>query len=329
MENKPKILVVGSLVMDTIVTTKRFPEAGETILGLGFSSAPGGKGANQAVQMARLGAQVDMLGCVGKDDYGKALLESLESSGVNTERIAQRENCTTAVASIQIEQRDNGTSQNRIIVVPGANMAITKEDIAYLKKNISNYDMVVLQLEIPMEINELVAEYAHAANVPVMLNPAPMDTLSDNLINNVTYLSPNEVELALLLGNSDGYRDAYGIDMNKVESDVRLGLGDKLDKLLVTLGDCGSMLVTQKETTLCPAFSGINAVDPTAAGDSFVSSFCYAVSAGIGEADAMRFSSAAAALTVSKHGAQPSLPCMEDVKSFLREREEEKLLDIL
>lgn len=321
MIKTPKILVVGSLVMDTIVTTRRFPKAGETILGLDFASAPGGKGANQAVQMARLGAQVDMLGCVGEDDYGNALIASLKDSGVDVTHVMRRKECTTAVASIQIEQREDGSSQNRIIVVPGANMAITEEDVSFLKESVRNYDMVVLQLEIPMYINELVAEYAKAAGVPVMLNPAPMDKLSDSILNNVTYLSPNEVELAALLGK-ESYRNNDSIDLEQVEGDIREHLMGKVAKLLVTLGDCGSMLVHEKETVVCPAFDGIIAVDPTAAGDSFVSSFCVGISSGMTELEAMRYSSAAAAITVSRYGAQPSLPYKNDVNAFLAERRE-------
>ena len=187
MSRKPKILVVGSFVMDLIVKTGHFPNAGETVLGLDYQTAPGGKGANQAVQAARLGAQVTMAGRVGDDDFGRRLIASCREAGVNTEFVSVDSTTYSAIGNVQLEVQ-NGTTRNRIIVVSGANMATRPEDVAFLKDSIAEYDMVMLQLEIPMQINELVAAYAYEKNVPVMLNSAPSAPLSDELLSYLTYI---------------------------------------------------------------------------------------------------------------------------------------------
>ena len=153
---KPRILVVGSLVMDLIVSTSRFPAKGETVIGLDYTTATGGKGANQAVQAARLGAEVTMVGCVGDDDFGRALVQSARNAGVDVSHIRVTKDACSAIGNVQIERAETGTN-NRIIVVPGANQCIRPEDVAFLKEGIAGYDMVILQFEIPMAINELVA----------------------------------------------------------------------------------------------------------------------------------------------------------------------------
>ena len=172
MLKKPKILVVGSFMMDLIASTRRAPNSGETVIGLKFTTAPGGKGANQAVQCARLGADVTMVGKVGKDDFGKRLIDSAAESGVRVEHILVTENAPSAIGNVQVQSNENGT-ENRIIVVSGANMELVPEDVAFLENTVSDYDMVIMQHEIPVEVNRAVAKYAKAAGVPVMLNPAP------------------------------------------------------------------------------------------------------------------------------------------------------------
>ena len=148
---KPRLLVVGSFVMDLIVSTPRFPQSGETVLGTGYRTAPGGKGANQAVQAARLGAEVTMVGKVGQDAFGDALIESARAAGVDVRHVARSQALPSAVGNVQLETAD-GQSANRIIVVPGANMDITPEEVSFLQEEISRYDMLLLQQEIPMEI---------------------------------------------------------------------------------------------------------------------------------------------------------------------------------
>lgn len=168
-------MVVGSLVMDLICSTRRFPESGETVIGMDFQTAPGGKGANQAVQAARLGASVNMIGKVGNDDFGKNILKSVSESGVDVSGVSTSQSKPTAIGNIQLEVSESGTA-NRILVIPGANMDLSEEDVLPLRETISKYDMVILQLEIPVKINELVAKIAYENNFHAQfrrVNPLP------------------------------------------------------------------------------------------------------------------------------------------------------------
>lgn len=315
---KPKILVVGSFVMDQIATTTVFPKEGETVLGETFSKAPGGKGANQAVQAARLGADVTMVGKLGKDSNADEMIKVCKEAGINVSHVTYDPDTPTGCAVIILEQKPGQDTRNRIIVLSGTNMKITKDDVAFLKDSISEYDLVILQLEIPMEINELVAKYAHDAGVPVMLNPAPSAPLSDDLLSHITYISPNEHEAAALTGVKI---DHDGADFNREQAkQAALVLFDKgVKNVLITMGTAGAVLMNEKETIFSPTINSIKAVDPTAAGDSFVSSFCTGLCAGWSIQDALDFSNCVATLTVSKKGAMPSLPTLEQVKAFNKE----------
>jgi ribokinase len=312
MKKKPKILVVGSFVMDLIVRAPRFVGPGETILGTDFNTASGGKGANQAMQAALLGADVTMMGCVGQDDFGDRMLASLKKANVDVSHVLRADNVSSAVGNVQIAQGADGT-QNRIVVVPGANMRTTPQDVAFLKDGVSDYDMVLLQLEIPMEINELIAGYAFARGVPVMLNPAPSAPLSAELLSHLTYLSPNENEAS----------DLAGIPVTDEASanraaDVLRAKGVR--KVLITRGAAGSYYADEKETIVCPCVRCDHVADPTAAGDSFVGAFSFAVCAGLSVKDALTFAAYTASITVSRMGAQPSLPSLAQVLAFMRAR---------
>lgn len=312
--NKPRILVVGSLVMDLIVTTQRFPQAGETVLGCDYRTAPGGKGANQAVQAARLGADVTMVGCVGRDAFGQELLQSLKDAHVDVSHVRIDDSAATAVGNIQLEVGD-GKNQNRIIVVSGANMRITSEDIAFLKDGVADYDMVMLQLEIPIEINQMVASYAKAKGVPVMLNCAPIAPLPEALLKNITYLSPNEHEARILTGIevSDDAATSKALDAIRSKG---------VDRALITLGDRGVAYKNEEGTLMYSrALSGIEVKDTTAAGDSFVGAFCTAICLGVKVEQALCFANHTAAITVCRMGAQPSLPTMEEVLALMEERD--------
>ena len=197
---KPKILVVGSFVMDQIATTEVFPREGQTVLGGTFSKAPGGKGANQAVQMARLGADVTMVGKLGHDSNGEEMIRTCKEAGICTDYVLYDDKLPSGCSVIILEEAPGKQTVNRIIVLSGSNMSITPEDVAFLKEQIAQYDLVVLQLEIPMEINELVAQYAYDKGVPVMLNSAPSAPLSDQLLSHLTYISPNEHEAYDMVG---------------------------------------------------------------------------------------------------------------------------------
>ena len=223
MGKKPKILVVGSFVMDQIVTTRVFPRQGQTILAERFNKAPGGKGANQAVQMARLGAQVTMCGKLGHDANGDEMRRTCEEAGIDTSCILYDDNAASGCSVIILEEQPNGGTENRILVVPGANMTITPEDVAFLKDRIAEFDLVVLQLEIPMEINTIVAKYAHGKGVPVMLNPAPSAPLPEELLACLTYLSPNEHEARDLSGVAIGHEGSHVDEASVRAAAAKLG----------------------------------------------------------------------------------------------------------
>ncbi len=308
---KPKILVVGSINMDLTVTASRFCGAGETVFGNGFSTAQGGKGANQAIQAARLGANVDMLGKVGNDEFGKSVTETIKKSGVNTKYIFISDNAPTGIADIQIQKNEQGT-ENRITIVTGANFDITKDDIAFLEDKIKEYDMVILQHEIPMEINCLVAQYAFKNGVPVMLNPAPSANVPQKLISCLSYISPNEHEAKDIVGISPN--DESGIN-NTIKALHNMGVKN----VIITLGKEGCAFSDGKNILHSKSVNMGEVVDPTAAGDSFIGAFCTAVSAGISYEKALIFANCTAGITVTRKGAGVSLPTLAEVYAAMEQ----------
>lgn len=308
----PRILVVGSLVMDLIVETERFPLPGETVLGRRFGTASGGKGANQAVQAARLGADVTMVGMVGQDAFGDEMLASLRTSGVDTRHILRTAQAPSAVGHIQIEKTKDHV-QNRIVVAPGANLCIAPEHVAFLREEIGQYDMVLLQLEIGMEINCLAAGWAAEKGVPVMLNCAPIAPMPAELLKSITYISPNETEAAALTGIA--VEDTASV-VRAVAAIRAMGVPN----VLITLGSRGAAYESGERLLYSPSVKGLEVKDTTAAGDSFIGAFCTAIAGGAEAESALRFANYAAALTVCRVGAQPSLPTLEEVKRLMRER---------
>ena len=331
MQRKPRILVVGSFVMDVIATTDRIPPSGQTIYGKEFHMAPGGKGANQALQCARLGADVTMMGCVGDDFFGEKLLETPRAAGVDVSRVVVHKGISSGVGHVTLEVTEH-SAQNRIVVIPGANQTLTLEEVAWIKDEISTYDIVLLQLEIPLEVNLAVARWAKEAGIPVMLNPAPATELSDELLSMVTYLTPNEqeasVETHLPLGvNENGINKA---DLQKIAA----ALWSKgVENVIITLGGSGSAVVGADSVQYIPCVRMPHVADPTAAGDSFVGALSVGLSVGLSREQALAFANHTAAITVSRMGAMPSLPTLEEVLSLLKEREyrgfDLSLLDIL
>lgn len=308
----PRILVVGSFVMDLIVRTDRFPQSGETVLGNSFQMSPGGKGFNQAVQAARLGAYVDMVGCLGDDTNGRLILQAAQAENIGTEHIRQTDGAPTAVGNVQLFNEIHGGVQNRIIVVPGANMQIVQNDVAFLKEDIKLYDAVLLQLEIPMVINNTVARYAFETGVPLLLNPAPAAELSDELLSHITYLLPNETEAAEISGIPFG-RNENGPDPEGVRTAAKRILARGVKQVLITLGDAGSAYFIDGCEETCPCTDDKGAVDPTAAGDSYIGAFSVAIASGVPVRRAMEIASRAASVTVSRIGGQPSLPTAAEI----------------
>lgn len=330
MLRKPNILVVGSFMMDLIASTRRAPNSGETVVGMKFQTAPGGKGANQAVQCARLGANVTMVGKVGDDAFGKIMTNTAAASGVDVSHVLVDSSESSGVGHITLEVSDHG-AQNRITVCPGANFTMTVEEVAWLKDEIGKYDLVMMQFELPMEVIETVAQWAHDAGVTVMINPAPAAPMSDKLLSCATYISPNEHEAAILANHSinvDG-----GINFDDVDIVAKAFQARGVENLIITLGENGSVVAGKGGVHHTQCVRMPHVADPTAAGDSFVAAFCTGLTVGLPQGEALAFASHTAAITVSRMGAMPSLPTIGEVQALLRERDyagfDAAILDVL
>lgn len=302
---KPRILVMGSLVMDLISRSAVLPQAGKTVLGETFSAASGGKGANQAMQAALLGAEVAMMGKVGSDSFGRQMCASLAAAGVNVDAVATVEG-SSGIGNVQL--CENG---NRITVLPGANRCFTAADTENLRAVIDGFDMLLLQLEIPLETNLAAAEIAHAAGVPVMLNPAPAAALPDALFPLLTAITPNEHEAAALTGIAV-------TDEETARAAAERLLEKGVQKVVITMGDKGVAFGDRAGFLFVPAAHFGEAIDPTAAGDSFIGAFCTLVCAGAPTKEALSVAVHTAAVTVCSMGAQPSLPDADAVLAFLQ-----------
>lgn len=296
--------------MDLVVTISIIPKPGETLLGGVFNTYPGGKGANQAVTAARLGAQVTMVGCVGEDSFGKSLLEGLEAENINTTFVKIIPDISTGVALIQVD----GNGQNSIAVASGANFSITSADVEKALTTIGQFDALIMPLESPLEIIYTGAKFASQLGAKVLLNPAPAQVLDKDLLQFVDVLIPNEFEVEILTDIK--LQDTHDLYL-AAEKLHELGVKN----LLVTLGQRGSMLFDNKEKqgTMIPACV-VQAVDSTAAGDCFVGAFAVGVLEGRSLIAAANFASAAAAISVTRAGAQTSLPYRGEVEQFILER---------
>ncbi|USG67000.1 ribokinase [Brevibacillus ruminantium] len=297
------IVVIGSLNMDIVVEAPRFPQVGETISGTKAHFIPGGKGGNQAVAAARLGARTHMVGMVGDDAFGGALIQSLAANQVITKRVTQTAEEPTGLASIMIAHEDN-----HIVVVPGANALCLPENIEALEETIAAADIVLLQLEIPMETVVAAAEMAKRHGKTVILNPAPAQKLPDALLHSVDFMTPNRSELYLLTGI-----DPYGDGLEKA-IDALLEMGPRC--VVTTLGSAGSVYKEKgKELIAIPAHH-VPVVDTTGAGDAFNGGLGYALSIGYGLDQAVRFAGKVSALAVTRFGAQAGMPTLDEVKAF-------------
>ncbi|MBN1979771.1 MAG: ribokinase [Anaerolineae bacterium] len=299
-----RVAVVGSLNMDLIARAPRIPQPGETILGGDFCTAPGGKGANQAVAAARLGAQVSMVGRVGSDAFAQTLLASLAAAGVDHRHVIQDAQAATGVALIVVDDR----GQNSIVVAPGANARLSPADVDAARAAIAAAGVLLLQLESPLEAVARAAELAHAHGVTVVLNPAPARKLPTALLALVDVLVPNESETAILAGLPDGVQ---------VEAQAMALLDLGVGAALLTLGERGALLAQPGSIEHVPAFR-VTPVDTTAAGDAFVGGFAAALAEGRSPVEAVRWGCAAGALATTKLGAQPSLPTRQEVEALLK-----------
>jgi len=297
----PNICVAGSLNMDLCVETPRVPVLGETILGGGFFTSPGGKGANQAVAAARLGADVAMLGRVGDDAFGARLAENLRANGVDTSHVRAAGDAPTGVAVILLQEGDN-----YIVVAPGANARLTPEDVTAMEAAVAASDALVLQLEIPLAAARRAMELARIHGVTVLLNPAPAQTLPPDFLALADILTPNETECEILTGLADAREGATAL----------AGMG--VPRVVVTLGGKGVLYTEGGRVVHRPALP-VRAVDTTAAGDCFTGALAVSLAGGAGFAQAVDFAQAAAALAVTRKGAQASLPTLAEVRAFCGE----------
>ncbi|MGN1384955.1 MAG: ribokinase [Bacillus sp. (in: firmicutes)] len=287
-----KIVVVGSISMDLVVTSTVRPGAGETVLGENFVTVPGGKGANQAVAAARLGADVRMVGCVGDDHYGKQLLDNLTQNGVSVDFVKPVTEAGTGTAHIVLAEGDNS-----IVVVKGANDCVTPEYVEGALAALKEADIVLIQQEIPFETIEYVSDVCSSFGIPLLLNPAPAHFISQKIIDEATFITPNEHEAKLLFPNMS-------------LEDV---LKQNATKVLITEGSKGVRYHNGKEEVLVPTFK-VEAVDTTGAGDTFNGAFAVAVAEGKNIADSLRFANRAASLSVTKFGAQGGMPTRQEVE---------------
>lgn len=297
------ICVIGSLNMDLVVNVDTMPKPGQTIIGSNFKEVPGGKGANQAVAMARLNGNVSMIGKVGEDGFGQTLINSLKNDKVDTTYI-QTAKGATGVALITVDKN----AQNSIVVSPGANFEVKEDDIDNNIEAIKNSDIVVLQLETPLNTIKYALNKAKELNKYTILNPAPAVKLDDEIIKNVDLLTPNETELEIISGVSIETEE----DIQKA-AQIMIEKGVK--ELIVTLGSKGSLYINKEKSMFKKAYK-VEAVDTTAAGDSYTGALAVALSQDKNIEDAMDFASKVGALSVLKEGAQSSLPTLEDVENF-------------
>nr|WP_317331711.1 ribokinase [uncultured Romboutsia sp.] len=297
------ICVIGSLNMDLVVNVDTMPKPGQTIIGSNFKEVPGGKGANQAVAMARLNGNVSMIGKVGEDGFGQTLINSLKNDKVDTTYIKTTKGAT-GVALITVDKN----AQNSIVVSPGANFEVKEEDIDNNIQAIKNSDIVVLQLETPLNTIKYALNKAKELNKYTILNPAPAVKLDDEIIKNIDLLTPNETELEIISGVSIETEE----DIQKA-AQIMIEKGVK--ELIVTLGSKGSLYINKEKSMFKKSYK-VEAVDTTAAGDSYTGALAVALSQDKCIEDAMDFASKVGALSVLKEGAQSSLPTLEDVKNF-------------
>lgn len=304
---KPNIVVVGSLNMDIVVEAPRSPQMGETIRGQEAHFIPGGKGANQAVASARLGAHTVMIGSVGQDAFGKQLLDAMQQEGIACKTIKTVDGVATGIASILLAQGDNS-----IIVVAGANGHCLPADIDRHEQAIAQADVVLLQLEIPLETVIYAAQVAKKHGKLVILNPAPAQELPEQLFAAVDILTPNETELYQLAGY------AYG---EVPLPEAIQALHDKgVKHVITTLGSKGAAFLNpQGELETIPAHK-VEVVDTTGAGDSFNAGIAYALGTGKSIPEAILFASKVSALAVTKMGAQQGMPTLQQVEDFSRKQ---------
>jgi len=306
--NTSKIVVMGSSNTDMIIQLEKIPVPGETVLGGKFSMAAGGKGANQAVAAARAGGDVTFVASVGKDTFGTQAVEGFKQAGIEVSHIKSINDVASGVAFIFVDK----FGENSIAVASGANAYLSPQDIELLKDTISQSKLLLMQLETPLETVRRAARLAYEAGVKIILNPAPAQPLDDELLRMISILTPNETETELLTGITVK-------DETSALNAAKILMKKGIEHVLITLGAQGVFLASEKDHRMIPGFK-VAAVDTTAAGDVFNGALATALAEGKIIDEAIHFANAAAALSVTKLGAQPSAHSRQEIDAFLNKK---------
>lgn len=304
-----KICVVGSINMDLVVTAPRFPQPGETLVGNEFNTFPGGKGANQAVAAGRLQADVRMVGKIGDDMYGKQLIHNLQENGVKTSEVLVDANSSTGIAAIEVD----GTGENHIIIVPGANGKVDIQLIDEKLDSMLKADIFLFQLEIPLETVIYAMRKLKEHGKIIILDPAPACPLPEEIYHYIDFLTPNETEISIITGRKI-----------KTITDIKEATASLYQKgvgaVIVKAGNRGVYFFSKEDFFHCPGFT-VKAVDTTGAGDSFNAGLAVSLAGGNGVKECMEFANAVGALSTTAKGAQNAMPTLSQVTSFIRNQE--------
>ena len=301
-----KICVIGSIGYDLTTYMYKFPKAGETIVGKKFIQNPGGKGDNQVIASARVGGDVTFIGAVGDDNYGELLKKNLEENKVKT-HMKIVPNMSSQIATILIDE----SGENRIVIVPGANNFVDKKQIDDNFDIIKECDIILMQLEIPMETVEYVVDKFYELNKIIILNPAPGAELSDNIIKKCTYLTPNENEIGLIT------KMPYDT-IDNIKSAAKCLFDKGAQNVLVTLGEKGAYLKNKNDDIIIPTLK-VKALDTTGAGDCFNGVFAACLAMGKNAIEAIKYANVASSISVTRSGAVPSLPYKNEVDEKFKE----------
>jgi ribokinase len=306
-----RLLVVGSINLDLVASSQRIPLPGETVSGKTFNTFPGGKGANQAVAAGKLGAPVSMIGRIGNDAFGTQLRASLEAANVDTKAV---EVAPTSSGIALITTAADG--QNAIVVVLGANGELSPRELEKHLPLIREAGIILTQLEIPLETIEYLAMIVRRENIPLVLDPAPARALPASLLASVDWLTPNETETLTLL-----QRNASDLQNEHIQDAAQQLLKQGCRNVLLKLGERGCYVaLATGERTLVPSYR-VKAIDTTAAGDAFNGAFATALLRGTDPIASVKYAAAVAAISVTRHGAQPSMPTPAEVEAFLAKEE--------
>lgn len=309
MTMKQKITMFGSFVVDLMARTPHLPAAGETVKGSMFRQGAGGKGFNQAIAAHKAGADIALVTKLGRDSMAKVATDAMDAVGLSKDHLFYHESETTGIALILV---DENTSQNEIVIVPGACATITDEDIASVEGCIKESAYLLLQLEVNQDANEKVAKLAKENGVRVIINTAPYQPVADTFLSGAYLVTPNEVEAEALTGIAV-------TDLESADRAAKVFMEKGVQHVVITLGSRGVYLYTEGRSEIVPAYK-VEAIDTTGAGDAFNGGLVAALAEGKNLHEAVRFANALAAISVQRLGTTPSMPTRDEIDAFLLER---------